>query len=171
MFRYLEERLKKDLIVLLGVYIRTLPYSLAKHAKGPVDFDADLSIYEELINTNCVEICRATAVSVGGYSALYRVMPMDGVDEFKTIYFLGRAIEKHLKTGGHIKLAQAHMFSVIGLLDEKLKSKGVVKPHLTAALTELVRLAQFDKELGATGCYLIYKCSSTAPKHMIGAAL
>lgn len=167
MSRFLEEMLKRDLRILVKVYIETFPFSYARYNAGPADFQKDLNIYEDLILSNADDICRAAAWGISGYSALYRVMPKDGIDEFKSVYYLGRAIERHLLAANHVKIAQIHMFTMVGLMDEKLKRKGVRKPTLTKSITELIKLSRFDQELGATGCYLVYKCSSTAPNHTI----
>lgn len=162
---YIEERLKHDLRVLTKVYIEAFPFSYARFVQGPADFMDDLKIYENIIETNYFDIRRAAATGVQNYCALYEIMPVNGVDEFKSIYYLGRAIEAHLLAQKHIRISQVHMFTMIGLLDEKLQSLGVFKDQLTVAMTGLVRAREFDNELGKTGCYLIYKCSSTAPKH------
>lgn len=161
----IEIVLKSDFRDLIQVYIATFAHSYARLNSGPADFDQDLAIYDSLINSKSDDIIRAAAFSITGYSHLYKVLPRETFDEFKIIYYLGLAIERHLTKAGHAKIVQVHMFTLIGLMDEALRRKGVVKPQLTGAMTQLIRFGYFDRELGNTGCYLIYKCSSTAPKH------
>ncbi|WP_395391527.1 hypothetical protein WBP07_12805 [Novosphingobium sp. BL-8A] len=134
-----------------------------------MDFDVELKIYEDVITANKDDIFRAAAFGISGYSNLYRVMPRESFDEFKLIYYLGIAIERRLSHAGHAKTAQIHMFAMIGLMDEALRNRKVIKPLLTGAMTQLIRFNHFYKELGNTGCYLTYKCSSTAPKHACAA--
>jgi len=166
MSKTIEVILKKDFRDLIQVYIATFAHSYARLNSGPADFDKDLVVYDNLINAKAEDIIRAAAFGISGYSNLYKVMPRETFDEFKIIYYLGLAIEKHLTKAGHAKIVQVHMFTLIGLMDEALKRKGVLKPQLTGAMTTLIRFGHFDRELGNTGCYLIYKCSSTAPSHM-----
>lgn len=167
MSRALEVLLLSDFRLLTKVYIEAFPYSYAKYHSVPVDFAADLEVYVDRIMSNSEAIFRGAAWGIGGYSALYKVMAIESFDEFKTIYFLGRAIERHLLAAKHVQMAQIHMFTMIGLLDRKLQSLGIYKPNLTQAMTGLIRVSRFDEELGATGCYLIYKCISTTPRHLI----
>lgn len=166
MSRALEVLLLGDFRLLSKVYIEAFPFSYAKYHSAPVDFAADLEIYVERIITNREAIFRRAAWGISGYTALYKVMAVESFDEFKTIYFLGRAIERHLLEAKHVQLAQIHMFTMIGLLDRKLQSLGIYKENLTAAMTRLIRVSRFDQELGTTGCYLIYKCISTTPRHL-----
>lgn len=171
MSRFLEEMLKSDLRRLLKVYVETFPFSYAVYNAGPADFMDDLHIYEGIITANGDDIRRAAAWGISGYSNLYRIMAKDGFDEFKSIYYLGRAVERHLLRANHVKMAQIHLFTMIGLLDEKLKHLGISKPLLTGAMTQLIKLSKFDSELGSTGCYLVYKCSSTVPKQYAGTSV
>lgn len=170
MSRALEILLKNHFRVIVKVYVASFAHSYAKLVNGPADFEDELKIYEDLINSRAAEIYRAAAFGISGYSNMYRVLPRDSFDEFKLIYFLGRAIEHQLVALKLAKTTQIHMFAMIGLLDEALKNKGVFKPLLTGAMTHLIRFGHFVEELGQTGCYLIYKCSSTAPHDTASAA-
>jgi hypothetical protein len=76
-------------------------------------------------------------------------------------------VNAQLEELGQAKIAQIHMFSMIGLLDEALLFKKVRKPRLTATMTRLIRFGRFWSELGHIGCYLTYKCSSTAPDDVV----
>lgn len=167
---FIEERLKHDLRVLALIYVQSFPYAYSIFRRGPADFMEDLAIYREVIEDNWFAIRSASAAGIQKYCNLYEIMPNNGVDEFKSVYYLGRAIEAQLLSRSHVRIAQVHMFSMIGLLDEKLKRVGVSKPPLTAAMTNLIRVREFDEQLGKTGCYLIYKCSSTTPLHTNGSA-
>lgn len=162
---FIEERLKHDLKVLAAVYVETFPFSYARFLKAPADFMEELGIYDALIREKFFDIRAAAASGIQKYCNLYEIMPTNGVDEFKSIYYLGRAIEAQLLAKSYVRMAQIHMYTMIGLMDEKLKSKGVYKDQLTAALTNLVKVREFDDQLGRTGCYLTYKCASTAPNH------
>lgn len=165
MANFIEERLKSDLRRLSKVYVKTFPFSYAVFTRGPADFMADLAVYHAEIEDNYLAIRAAAAAGIVKYCNLYGIMPVNGVDEFKSVYFLGRAIEARLLKEGHVRIAQVNMFTMIGLMDEKLQKRGVYKNLLTKALTHLVRIREFDEQLGKNGAYLIYKCSSTAPLH------
>jgi hypothetical protein len=167
--RDLEIRLKPQLESLMGAYIRAFPHSFAKFNRGPVDFTAELEVYAATLDTFKIELVRAAAFAISGYANLYGVYPNNGFDEFKKIYFLGRAIERRLTEANNVRIAKIHMFSMIGMMDAHLQKLGIRKQPLTRAMTRLIRssLDDFDKQLGQTGCYLIYKCSSTAPKHAV----
>lgn len=167
MSRALEVLLLGDFRLLAKVYMEAFPYSYAKYHSAPVDFQADLEIYIDRIMANREAIFRGAAWGISGYSALYKVMAVESFDEFKTIYFLGRSIERHLLEAKHVQIAQIHMFTMIGLLDRKLQSLGISKENLTRAMTRLIRVSRLDQELGTTGCYLIYKCISTTPRHLM----
>jgi hypothetical protein len=167
--RQLEMTLKPHLEKLVEAYLLGFPYAYANYNRGPADFFAELNLYKVVLETWKVELVRAAAWGISGYANLYGVFPSNGFDEFKKIYFMGRAIERRLIETNNVKIAKVHMFTMIGMMDACLESKGVKKAPLTVAMTKLIRLGldEFDKELGRTGCYLIYKCSSTAPKHAI----
>lgn len=149
------------------IFIEAFPRSYAKYKKGPVDFEEDLEKYSGTIVDNAEAIFRLAARDINSYLNLYMIHANKSADEFKIIYFLGRAIERHLIHAGYVEISRVHMFIMIGLLDYRLQTKGVKKDPLTNALTKLIRLGLFDQELGQTGCYLIYKCVSTAERHRI----
>ena len=163
MSRALELLLNKQLRTLTSVYVATFAHSYAKLASGPVDFDNELKIYEQVIEKNAESIFRSAAFGISGYCSLVGVFPRESFCQFKLIYFLGRAINAQLEEFGHAKLAQIHMFTMIGLLDEALVFKSIHKPRLTATMTRLIRFGRFWSELGHIGCYVSYKSSSTAP--------
>lgn len=164
MSRALELVLLRDFRRLIKIYIESFPHSYARFNRGPTDFDRDLVLYRNSIANNAEAIIRAAAKGIGDYAALYGVRAGQSFDEFKTIYFLGRAIESRLIASNYVRISQVHMFTMIGLLDARLVSLGIRKSKLTRAMTELVRVQRFDSELGIDGCYLVYKCVATTPR-------
>ncbi len=162
MSNFIEVRFKSDLKDLVSVYINAFPHSYSSFNKGPVDFDADLNIYANTITNNYNNILSASASGIQKYCNLFGISPINGVDEFKTIYFLGRAIEKQLLNLKNVRVSQIHMYTMIGLMDEKLNTKKAPKPELTHAMLNLIDQREFDNEMGKTGCYFTYKCSSTS---------
>jgi hypothetical protein len=134
---YIEERLKHDLKVLATVYVASFPHSFSKFIRGPADFLDDLEIYESLIEEKYFEIRRGAVANIQRYCNLYGIMPTNGVDEFKSIYYLGRAIETQLLANSYVRMAQVHMFTMIGLMDEKLNSQGVFKDQLVEKLAAI----------------------------------
>jgi|GEM_PF-2589081 len=162
---FIEERLKGDLRDLIKTYIDTFPFSYAVFSNAPVDFALELDVYAGTIEDKFISIISAAAAGIQKYCNLFDISPVKGIDEFKTIYFLGRAIEAQLLNVKNVRLAQIHMYTMIGLMDEKLKSKNVQKEELTHAMLSLIDQREFDNEMGKTGCYFTYKCSSTASEH------
>lgn len=167
MSRDLEIRLHGDFVKLAKMYIRDFPHAASVWAKGPADFLEDLEIYDALIQERVIEIHRAAARDITLYSDLFRVYPQDGYDIFKLVYFYGVAVHRQLTHFGHDKIAEIHLFSMIGALDGALRHKKIAKKRLTQALTHLVRKDKLFDQLGPVGCYLTYKCCSTVKRDMI----
>jgi len=147
----------------IQVFINTFPRSYAAYRVGPTDFQPALYIYTQTIADNVDAIYRIAARGIHSHLHLYNIHANQSADEYKIIYHLGRAIEKHLVNAGAPDLAQVHMFSVIGLLDYRLQTLGIHKPKLLTDMTKLIRLNKFDSEMGQTGGYMVYKCVSTTP--------
>lgn len=167
MSRALELLLLNDFRDLTKAYIKQFPWSYVKfNSNMPTDVLDELALYGEFIKNNRETIVRAASFGISGYAAMYKVEAKTSFDEFKLIYFLGKAIERRLVHANHVKIAQIHMFSMVDMLDYRLETLNIFKPKLTAAMLELVRRRSFDVELGATGCYLTYKCVATTPNDL-----
>jgi len=166
MTRGLELTLKGNFINFTKFFVEAFPRSYDKYGADPAEFDDNLALYTQTINSKCDEIYRMTARDINTYINLYSIHVNQSADEFKIIYYLGRAIEKWLVKNGLAEIAQIHMFAMIGLLDFKLETLGYNKPKLTKAMIKLIRFGKIDEELGVTGCYLTYKCVSTAEKKL-----
>jgi hypothetical protein len=146
------------------IFITTFPRSISRFSELPEDqIKQSITIYSSVIGDNCAAIYRLAAQNLNQYLNRYSVHANQSADEYKIIYYLGRAIERHLRANGHDLLAQVHMATMIGLLDFRIASKGIIKPKLTAAMGKLIRGNYFDEEMGQNGCYMIYKCVSTTP--------
>jgi hypothetical protein len=148
------------------VYVHSFPLAYATYKRMDPEFvladiTSPLADYKKTIESNRDAIFRVAAADINRYLSNYSVHANQSADEFKIIYFMGRAIERHLVKEGFPEHARAHLFVMIGLLDYRLQTLGVMKPKLTKALTKLIKLNAFDQELGANGCYLTYKCVAT----------
>lgn len=149
------------------VYIESLARSYRKFQRDAAsieEYSEFLFAYVEIITREFGDICHEAKTGINSYLYLYNIHAKESADEFKIVYYLGMTIYKHLQRNGAAVTAQVHLFAMIGLLDDKLKSLGIHKPQLVRALTTLVRNGRFESELGATGCYLIYKCVSTVDR-------
>lgn len=160
-----EEIVLKDLFVDFSVvYVQTFAVSYGKCGCAPEEYGRNLLTYRRVIKEFAPEIFRAAATAINSYLNLYSVRAASSPDEYKIIYFLGRAIERRLEELGCAEIAQVHMHSLVGLLDYRLRTLGIDKPHLRKAMIKLIRSGRFDEQLGQTGGYLIYKtCSTTKP--------
>jgi hypothetical protein len=123
--------------------------------------------YKQVIQDYAPEIFKAAAAGINTYLNLYSVRAATSADEYKIVYFLGLAIERRLEEMGYAELAQVHMFSMIGLLDFRLRTLKINKPNLMVAMTRLVKQGRFREQLGQNGGYLIYKSVSTTPDCML----
>jgi len=160
--------LKADFRRTVKAYLSTFAHAYFPYGSAPAaDYGRNLALYRSVVEREIESIYKAAASGITGYTATYRVLAKESFDEFKVVYFLGRAIEAQLQHAGFPQIAQIHMYIMIGMLDERLELLGIVKAHLTGALTALIKLGRFEQELGRTGCYLIYKCVSTADKHKV----
>lgn len=160
-------QLKTRLSEAVQLYIESFPRSYVRFGQ---DYGAPMSeigrafdIYVAAIRSNATAICENAAEGISIYLNLYQVTPRDEVDEFKYIFYVGQAIKNHLPQVKQI--IGSHLFSMIGMLDFIIDEHGIVrKDTLTRAMMKIIREGAFDDELGATGCYLIYKCVSTTKR-------
>lgn len=162
-----DEVLRATLKRVTLVYIKTLAracYRFEKNVADSAKFNEILFTYSEIIGPAYGDICREAAEGISSYLNLYNVRAEESADEYKVIYYLGMAIFKRLQHAKADEAAKIHLFGMIGMLDFRLLDIGVDKPPLRRALMELVRYNRFESELGATGCYLIYKCVSTVDR-------
>lgn len=168
----LLQTLKGGFKLCLGFYIDAFPrayaaYITEKPGNGsvpatPDQFSAYLRAYTTTIENNLDAIFRAAAQEVGNYLNLYNIHANQSADEYKLIYFLGRAIGKHVSATGLRPMQHAHFYAMIGLLGDRLEECGFHKPELTRAMKRLIKADQIEEQLGKTGGYLVYKCVSTA---------
>ncbi len=166
MSRGLELTLGGRFTQIAGVYVKSFPLAYAAYMRMSSDLPlvevlSPLKEYKTVIINNRDAIFRVAAADINRYLNNYSVHANQSADEFKIIYFMGRAIERHLIKDGCPEHARAHLYCMIGLLDFRLETLGVSKPKLTRALTRLIKFNAFNEELGATGCYLTYKCVAT----------
>jgi hypothetical protein len=150
----------------VDVYIQSFCSSYLKYGESfgaPIqEMPGHLKLYASIIMANGQAIFDTAAADISKYLYTYNVYTEETVDEYKIIYFLGMAIERALPPFKALK--GAHLISMIGLLDYRLKVLGIDKPRMRAALVTLIRGGELEKELGPTGCYLLYKCISTAER-------
>jgi len=93
------------------------------------------------------------------YLNYYSVIPTDSVDEFKLIYFLGRAISSVMDKQSLPEARKLTDIVTISLLDRRLEYKGgKSRPMMTRALNRIATHDDFDEKLGVHGMYLMYKC-------------
>ncbi len=164
MSRPFEIMLRDELIQFTTVYVETFARSYFRFDPSHPGYGQSLLAYRKTIEENAESIYRAAAAGISSYLYDFDIIPNKSIDEFKFVYFLGRSIQLQLNARGLQHVAKVHMFTMIGLLDFRLRTLGYQKSQLRKAMTKLVRLDQFEAQLGATGCYLIYKCVSTAGK-------
>ena len=164
MTRALEIVLKNQFDRFAAIYIDTFERSYEAYGAPDADFDKNFDLYCAVVQGNWEAICRIAAAEINTYLNLYSIHVRLSADEFKIAYYLGVAIERHLQRVGLVEVAQIHMFSMIGILDFRLRTLGYRKPQLTKAMTKLIKLGVMNAELGPTGCYLTYKCVSTSEK-------
>jgi hypothetical protein len=164
--------LKASFKLFLGFYVDTFPRAYASYITEknpgpgwgpatPEQFQAYLRAYVTTIENNIDAIFRSAAQELGNYLNLYSIHANQSADEYKLIYFLGRAIGRHISATGLRPMAHTHSYAMIGLLGDRLAERGCPKPQLTRALKRLIKADQLDDQLGNTGLYLVYKCVST----------
>jgi hypothetical protein len=160
----LQGMLRSQLNDFTAVYAATYTRSYFAFDKSYPGYGPSLVAYRKIIGDNVDTIYRAAVADITRYIYQYNIHVDPTVDEFKCIYFLGMAIRRQLIASGQVHAARVHMFSMLGLLDYRLRTLGYDKRQLLRALLDLVREDKFDADLGVIGCYLIYKCVSTASK-------
>jgi hypothetical protein len=165
-----ELTLKSHFVAFSGIYVRTFSRSYGIRQCDPAMYGRNLIVYKKILTDGAPEIFKAAAAGINAYLNLYSVRAAKSADEYKIIYFLGLAIERQLQEMGYAELAQVHMFSMIGLLDYRLRTLGIDKPSLRIALTKLIKQGKFEEQLGRNGGYLIYKSISTTPSCMSAAS-
>lgn len=162
MSRGLEITLRGSFVAITRAYVEAFPRAYRAFGASSDDFEESLASYASVIEENCEAIYRVAAAEISTYLNLYNIHANKSADEFKIIYYVGVAIERHLQRVGLAYVGQVHSFAMVGLLDFRLQTLNYKKPQLTKALTRLIKLGKLESELGATGCYMIYKCVSTA---------
>lgn len=164
MSRAYEIALRAELLDFISIYVATYSHSYLKFDPSQPGYGQSLVAYKKTVLDNAESICRAAAAGIGTYLYDYDIRPNESVDEYKHIYFIGLAIHSQLKARALHHAARVHLVSMIGLLDYRLKSLGYDKPQLRKAMVKLIRHDKFETDLGAIGCYLIFKCVSTAER-------
>lgn len=159
-----EHTLATRFLQVTKIYIQTFPRA---HIAGGFDaWDAgqNLQAYKAAIQDTYLAARRVAADELNAYLNLYGVRASFSADEFKLIYFMGRAITYQLRNIGYHEIAQVHQIAMLGMLDYRLRTLEISKKQMLNAMATLVRSEKFDSELGKTGCYLAYKCVSTTAK-------
>lgn len=163
MSRAIEIVLRDTFVRHVGVFLRTFPRAYLKSGGNPEDFGQNFAVYKTVIELFKDEVFRAAATGINNYLNFYLIRADASVDEFKVIFFLGRAIERRLSDRGLEAIAKAHSYAMIGLLDYRLRTLGIAKPKLTTAMALVADSGKWDAQLGQNGGYLIYKTISTTP--------
>ncbi|MEO7247824.1 MAG: hypothetical protein ABIW31_05170 [Novosphingobium sp.] len=119
---------------------------------------------------------------MGMYQETYGINSDRGYCEMKYIYFPGLGYSRALKTASNeakeqlpgsvrssaLELAsKITLIAMVGHLVNLLKLHRIDKSVVRKALVPRILLNSFDKDLGDFGCYLIFKCVSTTPEHII----
>ncbi|GAB5458733.1 MAG: hypothetical protein Hens3KO_17630 [Henriciella sp.] len=121
-----------------------------------------LSVLENLIRADSFFIVNASSIEIQTYLNMYKIHLNQSIDEFKQIYFTGQTLNKYLMNAGHIETAKVVQYVMIGLLNDRLKRSGVHKTVLLSSMLRLIDNNQLEQQMGTSGVYLVYKCSSTA---------
>jgi hypothetical protein len=155
--------LKTHIVKMLGVYIKSFPRAYLKKFPNAetADVQSSLEEYSAVIEAKTQELVTITGEEIGFYTNLYNVHTNQSADEFKLIYYVGIALERHLKSQGLDHVGKAHMYAMIGMLDYRLRELQIFKPLMSKAMLTLVDTGRFHVEMGRNGCYLLYKCVST----------
>ncbi len=163
MSRALEILLRQQFIIATRNYVVRFPRSFDAYGFEPSYYDELFEKYAACIDDNAEAIYRGAAREMGQYIHDYKVHVQEYADEFKLVYYLGRAIERHLIRQGHIDAAKVHMFSLLEMLVFRLRTKGIFKKELTTSIASLIREGheKLNEELGRNGLYLVFKCVST----------
>ncbi|MEJ5976989.1 hypothetical protein WG901_10115 [Novosphingobium sp. PS1R-30] len=164
MSRAIEIVLKDSFIKLVGVYLRSFPRAYFKAGGEPADYGKNFAVYKSVIESYRDDVFRAAASGINKYLNFFLIRADASVDEFKIIYFLGRAIERRLSERGLAPMAKAHSYAMVGLLDFRLQTLDIKKPRLTKAMILVADAAAWEEQLGQNGCYLIYKTVATTPE-------
>ena len=159
--------LREQLTDFCEVYVATYARSYFVYDPQYPGYGQSLVAYCKIIRDNADAIYRAATAGVSRYIYDYSIHVDPTVDEFKCVYFLGLAIHTKLLANGQPHAANVHLFTMIGLLDARLRTMGFGKKQLLKAMMMVVRDGQFERDLGTNGCYLIYKCVSTSDNHKI----
>ena len=97
MTRPLEITLKSSFLALTSAYVTSFPRAYQASGFAPDEFNNNLHNYTEVISQNCEAIYRIAAMDIHAYLNLYNVHANKSADEYKLIYYLGGAIDKHLQ--------------------------------------------------------------------------
>lgn len=118
---------------------------------------------ESVVQRSYLKIIEAATGHIVRYLNYYSVEPRGNVDEFKAIYFVGRAISDFLEKEGLSDCVKVNWFAVVWALDYRYWSHtGHWRKNLTQRLHKLIREAKVAEHLGSNGMYLIYKCASNS---------
>ena len=149
---------------------------------------ASIKVFETGSNPSAVDTSQFQAAVfeadklMAAYQAGYEINADSGYCEMKYIYFPGWAYARALQAAGEVAerehpesvRAQALLYAssivrlqVIGYLTNFLKLFGVDKTGLKKSLARRAIAGLSESDLGDFGCYLIYKCVSTARDHRI----
>ena len=114
---------------------------------------------------------------MAAYQGGYRINSEKGYCEMKYIYFAGLAYARQLEIASKVAKEQRPdsirwpalelaskivLLCMIGYLTNLVGLQGVDKQTLKRNLGRRVIVGEFHKDLGEFGCYLIFKCVSTA---------
>jgi hypothetical protein len=147
-----------------GIYSKTFTRAHSIALPGEIaSLEEDRDLYNQVLIGFSEELVRAACSGINIYVNFYKIRISSSVDEFKIIYYLGRAIERRLIERGLPHLARVNLYSMISLLNYRLERMNICKPKLTTAMLLVMDDGRVDEQLGKHGCYLIYKTVSTTP--------
>ncbi|CAC9485509.1 hypothetical protein [uncultured Gammaproteobacteria bacterium] len=148
----------------LSIFTKTLPKSYEKYTEITQTACDDTSYLEmERDFVKCVEfyseeIFIATSSKINTYLNDFLVMPKGSIDEFKIIFFLAQRLSFFLKRDGLETASKIVLSTMIGLLDERLKTVNAKRPVLTKQTIKMIHSNTLFEKTGEVGLYLTYKC-------------
>lgn len=124
------------------------------------------SQYSTIVGNFWGDIENATFGHIVRYINFYRIAPSGGVfDEFKNIYFLGKAILVHLNAAGLVDVARLHQRAMLRLLNFRLQFPyNAEREPLTERIRAAIEHGTIVEHFGEYGWYIIYKCLFNAAR-------
>lgn len=164
---YKIQEIRKTLAAYGGVISVTL-YDELGYTKDDALFNSDL--LRSILNGDNETIVLLACGNIADYLQEYNINPINGVDEFKLIYFVGESIVQAVQRNGYnnsiVQLCKkVTRYSMIQMLDFLLTDCRTEKGR--RSLLERVKAKidndEFLEHFGRYGVYLIYKtCSNTS---------